>query len=197
MYYFPITHLPMPMEEIYNLWQTTYLSEHQARPSKNTVSVRRNDLAVFEEIEWVQRKGLKPVSAFFSVTPPRSTIAVHKDPSSNPEVIAQGYVCHPCALNIPLAQDLGTKICWHKVKTGHMTTMSGAEHSPYNNVKVPMAKMEDLIEVASVCLDRPMLINTSEWHSVENNTDRTRLAFSLRFDPVVGLPEIIRIFAGA
>jgi hypothetical protein len=197
MYYFPITHLKMPLEEIYNLWQTTYLDEHKSRPSKNTVSVRRHDLAVFEDIEWVQRKGLKPISAFFSVTPPRSHIPPHKDPSSNPEVIKSGYVMHPCALNIPLVQDLGTKICWHKVKTGHVTKLEGAENSPYNNVRVPMAEMDDLIEVASVCLDRPMLINTSEWHSVENNTDSVRLAFSLRFDPVAGLPEIIRVFAGA
>jgi hypothetical protein len=197
MYNFPLAHLNIGLEKIYSLWKDKYIFEHQKRPRKNTVSVERNDLSIFNDEPWIIGRGLKPVSAFFGVTPPNSTMTPHKDPSSDPEIIKQGFTCHPWAVNIPLTCDVGSRMVWYRVKPGHITKLEGEGHSPYNNVRVPMSTFEDLDEVASICLDRPMLVNTAEWHAVINNNDTTRLIFSLRFDPVMTLPEAAKLFSSS
>lgn len=194
MYYYPVSHINISIGKIHKLWKDTYFAEHLARPRKNTISVDRQHLTVFNDEDWISSLGLKPVSAFFGFTPPNSTMSPHRDPSSNPEIIKQGYDYHPWALNIPLTCDIGSKIIWHRVKTGSQTRLDGAGHSPYNNVRVPMADIVDLMEVASVCLDRPMLISTFEWHSVVNNTNEPRLVFSLRFNPIMSLEEAAKLF---
>ena len=195
MLYFPVPHINIPMGKIYSLWQNTYLSEHQARPRKNTVSVRKEDLKVFVDEPWIVGRALRPVSAFFGVTPARLIMNPHRDPSSDPAVVERGYDYHPWAINIPLTCDVGSRMCWHRVRPGSVSKLEGAGHSPYNNVRVPMADMEDLQEIGSVCLDRPMLVNTFEWHSVANDTDETRLIFSLRFEPIVSVPEAAALFS--
>lgn len=195
MYNFPVAHINIDLNKIYSLWKDKYHAEHLKRPQKNTVSVERNDLSVFNDEPWVAGRGLKPVSAFFGITPAASTMTPHKDPSSDPEIIKRGFTCHPWALNVPLTCDVGSKMTWYRVKPGHVTRLEGEGHSPYNNVRVPMATFDDLVEVASVCLDRPMLVNTSEWHAVVNDNNTTRLIFSMRFDPVMTLPEAARLFS--
>ncbi len=195
MYNFPIAHLDIPLDKIHRLWKDKYLSKHLERPKKNTVSVERNDLAIFNDEPWIAGRGLRPVAAFFGVTGSNSSMTPHKDPSSDPEIINKGFPCHPWAVNIPLTCDVGSRMTWYRVKPGHVTRLEGEGHSPYNNVRVPMSTFDDLDEVASICLDRPMLVNTAEWHAVVNNTDTTRLIFSLRFDPVMTLPEAARLFS--
>ena len=195
MYHFFVTHLRMPMLKIHRLWHERYLAEHLARPKKNTVSVKREDLAVFDEVPWIKDNNLKPISAFFGVTPPRSIMPPHRDPSSDPRVVEKGFIYHPWALNIPLTCDIGSRMLWHRVRPGAITRLEGEGHSPYNNVRVPLADPKDLVEMASVCLDRPALVNTFEWHSVANDTDETRLIFSMRFDPLMTLPQAASLFS--
>jgi hypothetical protein len=194
MYHFSVAHLKMPLDKIQTLWLDHYYAEHLKKPKKNTVSVQRPHLAIFNDVPWIVGLKLQPISAFFGVTPPNSIMPPHRDPSSNPAVIEKGFDYHPWAMNIPLTCDMGSLMRWHRVKSGQKTRLDGAGHSPYNNVRVPMADEEDLVEMASVCLDRPMLVNTFEWHSVSNNTDQTRLIFSLRFDPIMTLPQAARVF---
>ena len=195
MYNFPVAHLDIDLNKIYSLWKDKYQAEHLKKPQKNTVSVERSDLVVFNNESWIVGRGLKPVSAFFGVTGPNSCMNPHKDPSSDPEVIKSGFVSHPWALNIPLTCDVGSYMSWYRVKPGKITRLDGEKHSPYGNVRVPMANIEDLDTVATVCLDRPMLVSTSEWHAVVNNNDTTRLIFSLRFTPIMSLPEAAKIFS--
>jgi len=194
MHYYPVPHIDISIGKIYRLWKDIYFAEHLARPRKNTISVNRKHLAVFNDEAWVSSFGLTPVSAFFGFTPPNSIMPPHRDPSSNPDIIKQGFDYHPWALNIPLTCDVGSKIVWHRVKTGSQTQLEGASNSPYNNVRVPMADLSDLIEVASICLDRPMLISTFDWHSVVNTTSEPRLIFSLRFEPIMSLADAAKLF---
>ena len=194
MYYYPVAHINISISKIYRLWQDTYFAEHQLRPRKNTISVAKQDLSVFNDEPWLASLGLTPVSGFFGVTPANSVMSPHRDPSSNPAVIAKGFDYHPWALNFPLTCDVGSEICWHRVKPGSQTRLDGAGHSPYNNVKVPMANIEDLEQVASVCLDRPLIINTFEWHSVSNRTNETRLIFTMRFEPIVSIQDAVALF---
>jgi hypothetical protein len=121
-------------------------------------------------------------------------MAPHRDPVRNARLVELGVDYHPWAINIPLTCDEGSRMLWHKVKSGSQTKIGGPQHSPYKNVQIPMADTEDLIEVASVCLDRPMLVNTFEWHSVHNDTNYTRLVFSLRFKPISMLAAATKLF---
>jgi hypothetical protein len=193
MYHHSVAHLDISLDKIFQLWQS-YRSEHLAKPLKNTVSVKIEDLEIFNDEPWISSTILHPATAFFGITPPNSKMPPHRDPSNHPEVIKLGYDYHPWALNIPLTTDLGSRMVWHRAKTGSQTKLNSASHSPYNNVRVPMADLEDLYEVASVTLDRPMLVNTFEWHSVTNETDQTRLIFSMRFDKPTSMREASLIF---
>ena len=63
MYNFPVAHLDIDLHKIYSLWKDKYQAEHLKKPQKNTVSVERSDLSVFNNEPWLAGRGLKPASA--------------------------------------------------------------------------------------------------------------------------------------
>lgn len=197
MYNFSLAHLNISLDTIYHLWKDKYLNKHLENPNKLTISVDRNDLAVFNNEEWIAGRGLKPSSAFFSLTKPHSKMQPHKDPYSNEDVIRSGFMYCAWAVNIPLTCDIGSRMTWYRVKPGHITQLSGEALSPYNNLRIPMTTHDNLIEVASACLDRPMLVSTSNWHSVINDTDFPRLIFSIRFLPIISISLAAKFFYNA
>lgn len=106
----------------------------------------------------------------FFVTPPRDGLYIHVDGNSERSRIF--------SLNLPLLNcEHSEMIWWDNVQVTEYRS-----HESYGN---NIAKMdsEDKIKIASLALTTPHLVRVDVPHSVENNQDKLRAIFSMRFKP--------------
>ena len=106
----------------------------------------------------------------FFVTPPRDGLYIHVDGNSETSRIF--------SLNLPLLNCEQSEMIWWD----QVDIVEYRSHASYGN---NIAKMdgENKIKIAGLALTSPHLVRVDIPHSVENNQDKLRAIFSMRFKP--------------
>ena len=106
----------------------------------------------------------------FFVTPPRDGLYIHVDGNSQTSRIF--------SLNLPLLNCENSEMIWWD----NVGVVEYRSHESYGN---NIAKMdgEHKVKLASLALTTPHLVRVDVPHSVENNQDKLRAIFSMRFKP--------------
>ena len=106
----------------------------------------------------------------FFVTPPRDGLYIHVDGNSE--------ISRIFSLNLPLLNCEHSEMIWWD----NVDIMEYRSHESYGS---NIAKMDgkDKIKLAGLALTSPHLVRVDIPHSVENNQDKLRAIFSMRFKP--------------
>lgn len=138
-------------------------------------------------VQWLKSVDLydRWFATAFGLVPPQQSYPPHID-STNADIRSQ-------ALNIPIANCQGTHTIWYRARILGLIWGDLWSHVDPSLGTAATCSDVDTEELCRVEVVRPMVINVTIPHAVENFTDQHRFLVSTRFDPELTAEDLFRL----